>query len=141
MKPASVYEHPALLEFQARTNAQTIVDQQKHHAEETSRLHQDYQRQLKEKNEQIDLLNKAIAHLAKSRDDERRGHRELQQKLESAVIADPRRPGHKTTLWTVIEAGEFVHGRCPNCEELSCSGCGGYVLGDEEMYEGARWER
>jgi hypothetical protein len=124
---ANVFEHPALLEFQARTNAQTIVDQQKHHAEEISRLHADYKAKLKDKNEEIDLRDKAIAYVAKERNQYRSWYTDLQELLENAVIEPKALPQEPTTLWFLIEA-ELFRRRCVDCKDVTCPGdCGAEV--------------
>lgn len=124
---ASVYEHPALLEFQARTNAQTIADQQKHHAEEISRLHADYRSKLKAKNEEIELRDRAIAYIAKERNHFRSGYTDLQELLENAVIDPATLEAKPTTLWFLIEA-ELFRRRCADCKDVTCPGeCGAEV--------------
>jgi hypothetical protein len=97
-----VANHPALVEFAARLNAETVVKQQEEYSAQISALHADYQQQLAAKNE------------------------------------DPRRTGQLTTLWTVIEFGEFRR-RCPGCRDLDCSGCQGWQLGEEQPYAGAEF--
>jgi uncharacterized protein YlxP (DUF503 family) len=116
----------ALNADQAKLNADTIGEQQRHYDEVLTRLHRKYQQKLAEKNDQIDAIKSGVAVIIKQRNAAEKKFRDLEELLENALIPDPKRPGESASLFYLVESREF-RVRCSDCRTWECTvdgGCG-----------------
>lgn len=107
----AVVRHPAVAEFEARVNANTIVEREAAHKEELRRLHETNGTLAKQNR----LLTMAM------------------HEMQTAVIEIN---GKRLTIWSLYESGKFE--QLCHCRNVDCEGCPITDPADRETWESGR---
>jgi chromosome segregation ATPase len=122
---------------QAKLNADTIAEQQRHYDEVLTRLHREYQKKLAEKNEEIEAIKRGVTTIVKQRNDAEQNVRDLESKIVKTSNG-------WLTIAQIVEQ-RIYRDACPTCKTIQCEGCVvGYgdslrEIGNDRVVE--RWSR
>jgi chromosome segregation ATPase len=105
----------ALNADQAKLNADTIGEQQRHYDEVLTRLHREYQQKLAEKNEEIEAIKRGVAVIIKQRNDAEQNVREIEAKIVKTSNG-------WLTIAQIVEQ-RIYRDACPTCKTIQCEGC------------------